>query len=510
MTIDRITKCASVLAIAVLISALFACDSLISFLPDDGDDDAVSHTAPVPQLIGLSGEIQIGVAVSETGAYADSYGTPILNGFELARNEINGAQIGDARITFVVEDDQGTAEGAADAFDKLIRGDKVPVILGPTLSSQTRAVFPTAQKNQVVALASISAASGLSAIGDYNFRINLPNDVLHPSGVSATKELIGYQQVATIYDAADLYSADGNARLKEALGTNGVEILASQTFQTGDTDFSRQLTKIIKLNPDAVFVSALNADMPQIFIQGRALGLPESVPFIVPDITLTEIQAAGAAAEGIVTFTGWSEHADTPNNAAFVEAYRGTYGSTPTNWAAQSYAAVYILASAIADAQSTEPSAIRDAMASIADYDTVLGEFSFDRNGDAVYDPLVLIVENGQLQIFEGDDGIDSTTHVIEDLHTIDVTLAVAESFPPQVFLHIDSYLPDSCTEIHQTTVRREGNTFHVQITTKRPRDMACADVITEIQHVVGLGFFDTPGAYRAIVNGTAVEFEID
>ena len=158
MTIDRITKYASVLAIAVLISALSACDSLISFLPDDGDDGAVSHTAPVPQLIGLTGEIQIGVVVSETGPYADSYGIPILNGFELARNEINDAQISDVSITFIRVDDQGTVEGAANAFDKLIRGDKVPVILGPTLSSQAREVFPTVQKNQVVALASISAA----------------------------------------------------------------------------------------------------------------------------------------------------------------------------------------------------------------------------------------------------------------------------------------------------------------------------------------------------------------
>ena len=110
----------------------------------------------------------------------------------------------------------------------------------------------------------------------------------------------------------------------------------------------------------------------------------------------------------------------------------------------------------------------------------------------------------------DGNDGIDSTTHIISDLHILEITVAIAESFPPQVFLHIDSYLPDSCTEIHQTTERREGNTFHVQITTKRPKDMACATVITEIEHVVGLGFFDTPGAYKAIVNGTAVEFEID
>ena len=506
MNIDRITKYASLLASAVLIVALSACDTLISFLPD-ADDEIVSHESPVPQLLGLSGEIQIGVVVSETGAFADSSGTPLIQGFELARKEINAGQIGDARITFITEDDQGTVEGAVAAFDKLILQDKVSAILGPTHSRQARAVFPTSQENKVVALTVISTASGLSAIGDYNFRINLPNDVLYPSGVSATKERIGYQQVATIYDASDLYGLDSDARLQEALRDNGVKILSSQTFQTGDPDISKQFEVIAKLNPDAVFVSALNAYVPQIIIQGRAL-VAESVPFIIPHITLTEVQTARAAAEGVVTFTGWSEHADTPNNAAFVEAYRSAYGSAPTIWAAQSYTAVYLLASAIADAQSTDSTAIRDAMATIENHDTILGNFSFDHNGDPVYDPLVLIVENGQLEIFEGDDGIDATTHVINDFHVTDVTLAVAESFPPQVFLHVDGYLPDSCTEIHQTTERREGNTFYIQITTKRPRDLACATVITEIQHVVGLGAFD-PGMYRAIVNGVSLDFEI-
>ena len=40
-------------------------------------------------------------------------------------------------------------------------------------------------------------------------------------------------------------------------------------------------------------------------------------------------------------------------------------------------------------------------MTNTMDLDTVLGKFSFDAVGDAVYDPIVLIVKNSQLQIFE-------------------------------------------------------------------------------------------------------------
>ena len=53
------------------------------------------------------------------------------------------------------------------------------------------------------------------------------------------------------------------------------------------------------------------------------------------------------------------------------------------------------------NAQSTDAMAVRDALANIMNLDTILGQFSFNDDGDAVYDPTVLIVENGELVIFQ-------------------------------------------------------------------------------------------------------------
>ena len=119
------------------------------------------------------------------------------------------------------------------------------------------------------------------------------------------------------------------------------------------------------------------------------------------DLTGAEIEKADAAAEGAITFANWTSIADTPGNQAFVENYRAAYGIEPDQWAAQSYATLYILAEAIAEAQSTEATAVRDALANTVDLDTILGQFSFNADGDAVYDPTVLIVENGKLVLFE-------------------------------------------------------------------------------------------------------------
>ena len=124
-------------------------------------------------------------------------------------------------------------------------------------------------------------------------------------------------------------------------------------------------------------------------------------PLLLLVLSVDEIQSAGDAAEGTITFTSWVSTADTPGNQAFVQNYTTKYGMEPSVWAAQPYAAVYILAKAISDAQSTDSMAIRDALANITDFDTILGKFSFNAIGDAVYDPVVLIVKDGELQVFE-------------------------------------------------------------------------------------------------------------
>jgi branched-chain amino acid transport system substrate-binding protein len=382
MNVTRITRLTYVLAIAVLIVGFSACENSINELISSG----------------LRGEIPIGLVLPVTGRLA-TFALPIKRGFEMALEEVNNAQLGDTRLTFIIEDDLSTVEGAAEAFNKLIVQDGVSVIFGPTTSGQAEAAFPIAQQNQVVAFSSSSNASGLSALGDFIFRAGLTTDVLIPRGIKATHAKLGYEKVATIYDKVDLYSIDSHEKFKNALTETGVEILTTETFQSGDTDFSDQLARIKALNPDAIFIAALPPELTGIMVQGRQLGISTEIPFITS--LISDVENAGPAAEGAISFAGWISTASAPGNQAFVQNYRARYDSEPNPWTAQSYAAVHIVAKAIGDAESTHPMAIRDALANLRDFDTVLGQFSFDTDGDAVYDPKIVIVKDGQFEVFE-------------------------------------------------------------------------------------------------------------
>ena len=144
-----------------------------------------------------------------------------------------------------------------------------------------------------------------------------------------------------------------------------------------------------------------------VMVQAREIGI--EAQYIVPELGINDIQQAGAAADGVITFTSWDSGLDNPINQAFVASYQTAYGIAPDPWAAQSYATLYILYSAIIEAAfSMEPTtitipdstAIRDALATVQDFDTNLGSFSFDPNGEALYEPVVLVIKDGSLVPF--------------------------------------------------------------------------------------------------------------
>ncbi len=380
--------------IVSLVVGLSACDELVSIL----------SSSDMPQMDGVQGEIPIGVVLPLTGRDAGPYGLSMKNGFDLALAEINSAQLGGASITFIEMDNMSTLDGTVDAFNQLIAHD-VPAILGVALSSRFRVALKIAQENEVVAFSSVSSAAGLSGEGDFIFRTGLATNILNPAGVRASQAKLGYTKVAIIYDAADTYSTSGYEQFGAVLSEVGVEAVTTQTVQTSDTDFSEQMAAIMASDAEAVLISALSTEMVQIMSQGRAAGIPTSIPYIVPDLTANEVAILGPDAEGAITFTNWTITSDTPGNADFVDSYRAANnGMDPDPWAAQSYATLHILAAAISNAGSTDATAIRDALAQTMGIDTVLGvsgQFSFDSNGEASYDAIVAEVKDGEIVTFE-------------------------------------------------------------------------------------------------------------
>lgn len=346
----------------------------------------------------LDEPVKVGAVFSQTGGAA-VYGETQTNGVRLAEEQLNAE--GGITYELIIEDDGSTPEEGIPAFEKLINQDGVSVIIGPTLSNTAFSTDPVAQENSIPVLGVSNTAAGITEIGDYVFRDSLTEGQVIPQTIEAAASEFGLEKVAVLYGNDDAFTESGYQVFQEALNDQGIEIATTQTFAKGDTDFSAQLTEAKAAEPDALVVSALAEEGALIIGQARDLGLDVPViggnGFNSPAI----IENAGDAAEGTVVGAAWNSASDTPNNQEFISAFEEAYGSRPDQFAAQSYAGMNIIAAAVEQACSADPTAIRDALADLEPISTVLGDFTFTDGRDADHPAVVQVIRDGAFQILE-------------------------------------------------------------------------------------------------------------
>jgi branched-chain amino acid transport system substrate-binding protein len=74
------------------------------------------------------------------------------------------------------------------------------------------------------------------------------------------------------------------------------------------------------------------------------------------------------------------------------------YGKLPSAFAALGFDAYNMVIDAIKRANSSDPKAIRDALAETEGFEGVTGIISLDENGDAVKDAVIKTIENGEFK----------------------------------------------------------------------------------------------------------------
>ena len=132
-------------------------------------------------------KIKMGFVFSMTGGSA-VYGASQKEGAQLAVDQINAAAGSGLQILPIFEDDASVPQQGTNVFNKLINGDKVSIIIGPTLSNTAKTTNPIAQQIGVPVLGVSNTAGGITEIGDYIFRDSLTEAVVIPNTIKVAKE----------------------------------------------------------------------------------------------------------------------------------------------------------------------------------------------------------------------------------------------------------------------------------------------------------------------------------
>src|SRR3989344_1757613 len=327
---------------------------------------------------GDEGPLKVGFIGPLTGDAAP-YGVDMLNGTKMAVEEINTAGgVNGRMIELVVEDGRCTGADSASAAQKLVNVDKVIAIIGGGCSGETLAAAPIAEAASVVMISPLSSSPDVTMAGDFIFR-NYPSDALKTKAMASLLREEGFAKIAMISENTD-FAQGFRESLKKDFGTD--MIVFDEVVDPGTKDFRTLITRLKDLEFDIFFPNGqsdatISAMMQQLreqeFTQqaishdvADSITLGTLAPEAVEGMYIVNVPTAGEGGEFQKTFD---------------QKFGGAQATIA--FAAHSYDATKVLAKAIGTV-GTAGTAIRDYLYSMPAFSGVVGNFTFDRNGDVV------------------------------------------------------------------------------------------------------------------------------
>lgn len=353
-----------------------------------------------------SGEtFTLGLICPLSGSSAVS-GQILKNATEMAVNEINEAGGIDGRIQIVLAevDDEGVPANSVTAMQKLVEQDKVGAVIGAQASSCTLANMEITKAAKIPQVTPASSNVAVTQSGNPYIYQMTATDELHMRNImkfmSAEK---GAKTFAILYESSD-FGTGGFKIASNICGEFGLDMVASEVYNAGDTDFSVVLGKMQKANPDFFIFWGYHTEVAMICKQMQQYGI--SYPCIGQGYNSPELtNLGGAAVEGIMIDTAFDAANPDERVQEFDRKYTELYGEGYDQNAPQSYDAVYVIKDAIerciADGKDyTDGETLNGYIASTA-WDGVTGVTTFDENGRMNKDLLIITIENGEHKIIK-------------------------------------------------------------------------------------------------------------
>lgn len=355
----------------------------------------------------------IGVAVPLTGA-GSSAGKMEVVGITMAVNEINEAGgVNGRRLEIEVVDTAGAPTEAANAVRKLT-SEGMLAIIGPHYSGEAEVTYPIGEELKIVQIALACSKPGLSDGYVFGFRNIATEDQISDKVLAKWVEDHSIETVAIITDIkASVAMSIGEEIFPEIFERLGVEVLTLNdtiTYQTGDVDFSAQITKAKALGADGIALGSLAGDALNIIAEAREQGLEQPFVGAAPLLEGELEKKGGEDVQGTYSGSVFCLTDESERVREFVRKYRelaptmyDEISSDPLHYCANAYDAVYMLAQAMEekgitgghDTLEADRTAIRDYLAQLRDFKGVDSR-GFDENHSGVKDIYVLKIEGGQ------------------------------------------------------------------------------------------------------------------
>lgn len=355
-----------------------------------GSDSGVGEVIPIGSIFSVTGD----------GA---AFGPQQLKAARLAVREVNREPdaMNGARFKLIQRDDHSDPAESARQMKKLISGDQVIAVLGPTFSNSAAEAHPVANRMETPVLSVSNTGPGI--VGDcpypceFSFRDSLGEAAAIPANIdSFLKANPDIQEVKILHPAGDPFGRTSAETARDAFEADGVEVTMAKTLPDG------RIGRATDDRTDAAMITASSGATAAAIIRELRGSTGFHGPILGGNAFNSQLAAreAGKAGKGARSASAWFAGNDSEENHEFITAYRDAWGEEPDQFAAQAYTGVKLLAAA-ADAAglmysdvAPDRKALRDALGKV-ELDTPLGEFSFTAGHD-VRQPIWIVAMDGR------------------------------------------------------------------------------------------------------------------
>ncbi len=297
------------------------------------------------------------------------------NGAMIAVDEVNGrGGLLGRSVKLIVRMGLEEAAEAVDTAEAMIHGDEVVALIGPNRSAHAIMVGAVAQRHGIPMVTTAATNPGVTAAGDLVFMAAFTDQFQGRVMADFAFEMLGTTTAAVLTERGNVYSEGIGDFFVAHFRSLGGTIVADESYERGQTDFTMQLTEIAASAPAALFLPGSDEEVALLTAHARALPLRdadgEPTVFLGADVwdNPALLEHEEAAVDGSFFSTHFSPDTDQPAARAFVDTYRTRYGIDPTGGDAVSYDAVRLFLEAAARAGSLDADAVRRELLATARY----------------------------------------------------------------------------------------------------------------------------------------------
>lgn len=269
--------------------------------------------------------IRIGLVAPFSGPFSE-FGKHFHNGMK-AWLAINGDTVAGKKIEILVKDDAAAPEAARRLAQELVLRDKVDFLAGFGLTPEAMAAAPVATQAKKPMILMNAAASGLTAKSPYMVRMSFTqSQTAIPLATWAAQN--GIRKVYTLVSDYGP-GIDSEEAFKKTFIAAGGEIIGSSRAPLQNPDFAPFTQRIKDAAPQAVFTFLPAGEAVIGFMKNfsdRGLADAGIKLLAATELTVENLKAAGDASLAAVASTHYLETRDTPENRAFVKAYKQVTG----------------------------------------------------------------------------------------------------------------------------------------------------------------------------------------